>query len=65
MAEKVDSTVQWVSRIEGGGENVTVETLALFAGVLGVTVVELVTPGDEDDARRRPRAKGRPKKTAT
>ncbi len=63
LAEKVDATVQWVSRIEGGGENVTVETLVLFASVLGVTVVELLTPGTADAPTPVPTKRGRPRKS--
>lgn len=54
--------MQWVSRIEGGKENVTIDTLVLFANVLGASVVDLVEPGDEDEVRRRPRTRGRPNK---
>ena len=61
LAEKVDATVQWVSRIEGGGENVTVETLVLFANVLGVGVVELFTPTTTDAPAATMR--GRPRKS--
>lgn len=64
LAEKVEASVQWVSRIEGGRENVTIDTLVLFANTLGATVVDLVEPRDEDEARRRPRARGRPPGTS-
>jgi transcriptional regulator with XRE-family HTH domain len=64
MAERLDCSVQWLSRIEGGGENMTLDTLASLANTLGVTAIDLLTPGEEEP-RRRPRTKGRPKKTAT
>lgn len=64
MAERLDCSVQWLSRIEGGGENVTLDTLAALANALGVTAIDLLTVGAEEP-RRRPRTKGRPKKTAT
>ncbi len=63
MAEKIGTSVQWLSRIEGGGENVTIDTLVGLANILGVGVVELLTPLEGDDVRRKARPKGRPKKT--
>lgn len=65
MAERLDCTVQWLSRIEGGGENVTIDTLVTLANVLGVGAVELLTADEGDDLKRKVRPKGRPKKTAT
>jgi transcriptional regulator with XRE-family HTH domain len=61
MAERLGTSVQWLSRIEGGGENPTIETLVLFANTLGVPVIELITPGEPvapTTKRGRPRKSG-------
>lgn len=65
MAERLDCSVQWLSRVEGGGENMTIDTLVTLANVLGIGVVELLTATEGDELKRRARPKGRPKKAAT
>ena len=64
MAEKLGTSIQWLSRIEGGGENVTVETLVGIANTLGVAVIELLAGAGDDGPKQRARPRGRPKKTA-
>jgi transcriptional regulator with XRE-family HTH domain len=65
MAERIGTSVQWLSRIEGGGENVTIDTIVGLANALGVGVIELLEPPEQEDVRRRSRARGRPKKSAS
>lgn len=62
MAERLGTSVQWLSRIEGGGENVTIDTLVLFANTLSVTVVELLTPAASDARVPVATKRGRPRK---
>jgi transcriptional regulator with XRE-family HTH domain len=41
LATLVQATVQWISRVERGQENLTLGTLAKVANALGVKVVDL------------------------
>lgn len=64
LAEKLGSSVQWVSRIEGGTVNLTIHTLVGLGRVLDVDVVELfVAPAPEPPRRPRKDA-GQPKRRA-
>lgn len=60
LAERLGLSVKYIQRVEGGGENLTVRSLARIAGLLGVAVTELF---------RKPRTKkagpGRPKRKGT
>jgi transcriptional regulator with XRE-family HTH domain len=60
MAEKLDVLVGYVARIEGGRQNLTIESLVRMALILRVDVSELFS-APATRGRRRP---GRPKKTS-
>lgn len=47
LAERLDVPVQHVSRIEGGGQNITLTTLERFAIALGMDVKVVFTPTTE------------------
>jgi transcriptional regulator with XRE-family HTH domain len=65
FAEKVGSTVQWVSRIEGGSVNMTIGTMVGLARVLDVEVTDLfVAPAPEPPRRPRKDA-GQPRARPT
>lgn len=59
LATELRASVQWVSRIENGAENLTLATLAKVANALGVVVVDLFA-APRGKVRRAGR--GRPKK---
>jgi transcriptional regulator with XRE-family HTH domain len=59
LAERLNCSVQWVSRVEAG-ENLTIHTLARVANVLRVRVVELFEPPQPEP--KKPRGRGRPRK---
>jgi transcriptional regulator with XRE-family HTH domain len=60
LAELLDVSVQWLSRVEAGSENLTIETLAKLANSLGVRVVDLFrAPGPEPKGPKRGRPRGR------
>lgn len=42
----------YVGSVERGERNVTLSTLEVFAKVLGVSVPDLLTPGDHESAKR-------------
>lgn len=44
FAERLDTSVQWVSRVESGVVNLTIQTMCGLARALDVDVVELFTP---------------------
>jgi transcriptional regulator with XRE-family HTH domain len=48
LAERLDVSTQWLSRLENGHENATIETLVRVANAIGVRVVELFQDGDAD-----------------
>ena len=58
LAEKLGTSVQYVSRIEAG-ENHTIHSLAKIANVFGVTLVALF---DEPGPIANPEKRGRPRK---
>ena len=58
LAEKLDVSPPYVRRVEGGRENLTVESLAKIADALAVHVATLFEEPDDLEPRR-----GRPKKT--
>ena len=59
FAEVLNATVQWVSLVETGGQNLTVHTMVRLADKLGVDAIELWTsPGPEVKPKR-----GRPRKS--
>ena len=60
FAEAMQASVQYVSRIERGQENLTLHTLARIANVLGVRVLDLLQPPADTVAEVR---RGRPRKT--
>jgi transcriptional regulator with XRE-family HTH domain len=64
LAEKVGTSVQWVSRIEGG-VNMTIETMVGLARVLDVEVPDLFTPPAPEPPRRPRKDAGQPRKRAT
>jgi transcriptional regulator with XRE-family HTH domain len=59
LAMRLGVTLGYVQLIERGRENLTIESLALLAGVLRTLPAELLKP-PKSRARRRP---GRPRKT--
>ena len=59
LATTVRATVQWISRLENGEENLTLATMVKLTNALGMSVAELFEEPQED----LPRAKrGRPPK---
>jgi DNA-binding XRE family transcriptional regulator len=46
LADRLDVTTQWLSRVENGHENLTIETLTRIANALSVQVVELFSDAD-------------------
>lgn len=60
LAERWGLSEQYVKLVEGGYENLTIESLTLLAGVLGVAAFELLRP-PRSRAKRRP---GRPRKSS-
>jgi transcriptional regulator with XRE-family HTH domain len=58
FAVEADVLIGYVRRIEGGYENLSLESLEKFANLLDVDVVELLKPPVEAEARR-----GRPRRT--
>jgi transcriptional regulator with XRE-family HTH domain len=64
FAEKVGSTVQWVSRIEGGSANLTIETLAGLARILDVEITDLFVHPAPEPPRRPRRDAGKPRAKA-
>ena len=44
FAEGLEISVRYIQFVEGGKENLTVETLVKFANFLRVPVIELLTP---------------------
>jgi transcriptional regulator with XRE-family HTH domain len=67
LAEKLGTSVQWVSRIEGGTVNLTIHTLVGLGRVLDVEITELFASPGPEPARRPRKDAGRPgaKRTAT
>jgi transcriptional regulator with XRE-family HTH domain len=59
LAERWGVSVQYVRLVEGGHENLTIESLALLASVLGVEAFELLI-APKGRAKRKP---GRPRKS--
>lgn len=58
IAEVVDVTVAYFARIEGGRENLTIESLAKLAGALSVRVSELFrAPRSRTVKRGRPKSR--------
>lgn len=64
LAEKLRTSVQWVSRIEGGAVNLTIHTLVGLARVLDVEVVDLFVPPAPEPSRRPRKDAGRPRRGA-
>lgn len=58
LATLVKATVQWISRIENGDENLTLATMVKLANALGVSVQELFEPPSSDPREVR---RGRPR----
>lgn len=59
FASKLNNSIQWVSLLETGKQNMRVHTLVRLAMILEVEVVELFyAPGPEPDGVKR----GRPRK---
>lgn len=50
LAHGAGLSLRTITRIEAGGVDCTVATLTKIAGVLGVTVTDLLTPTDEEPA---------------
>lgn len=59
LATRLRATVQWISRIENGNENLTLATLVKLANVLEVAVIDLFAAPKSNPRRSR---RGRPKK---
>ncbi len=59
LAERLGSSVQWVSRIESGAVNMTIETLVGIARVLDVDVVDLFVAPESGPARKPRSDRGR------
>lgn len=60
VAELADVEPSSYARMEGGRQNLTLDTLALIAGVFGVPAIALLEPATGPVA---PRVRGRPRKT--
>ncbi len=61
QAERLGLTVKYLRRIEGGGENLTVRSLAKIASEFGVPVTELFRkPCTKQAGPGRPRRRGKP-----
>jgi transcriptional regulator with XRE-family HTH domain len=56
LAEELGVSMRYVQRVEGGGENLTLRSLAGYASVLGATIAEIFQP-----PTTRKRRVGRPK----
>jgi transcriptional regulator with XRE-family HTH domain len=52
LAGRLDVSVQWLSRVENGRENLTLETISTFAHTLGVDPRDLFI--DKGDGQRLP-----------
>jgi transcriptional regulator with XRE-family HTH domain len=61
LATKLDVTTQWLSRVENGHENVTLETIDRIAKALNVNATEFFVEGTDGDLP----ARVAPKKTKT
>jgi len=59
LASLAQTTVQWLSRIENGKENLTLATLVKLSNALDVAVIDLFAPPDDPSRKARP---GRPRK---
>lgn len=59
LATEVNTSVQWISRVENGEENLTLATMVKLANALGVSVQELFDPPASDPTEVR---RGRPPK---
>lgn len=46
LAGRLDVSVQWLSRVENGRENLTLETISTFAHALGAEPLHLFENGD-------------------
>ena len=57
LAVDLDCSIQWLSRVETRGENLTLQTLEKLADALGVEVTDLLVPPDATTAKVR---RGRP-----
>lgn len=59
MAEQLDVGLRYFQRVEEDGENLTIETVAKIANVLGVEPATLFTPpvSTKKPGRGRPRSK--------
>lgn len=56
FAERVEVSVGYLRRIEGGHENLTLGSVAKLAGLLGVDAAELLTvPASREKKRGRPK----------
>jgi transcriptional regulator with XRE-family HTH domain len=60
LASLVQATVQWISRIENGEENLTLATMVKLTNALGVQVPELFELPQSNPGQTR---RGRPRKT--
>ena len=60
FATAVQTTVQWISRVENGEENLTLASLVKLANALRVTVSELLSPSRTHPPKAGP---GRPRKS--
>jgi transcriptional regulator with XRE-family HTH domain len=61
FAEVLNSSVQWVSLLERGRQNLTVHTLVRVANKLKVPTAELLGPADPEPPPAK-RGRGRPRK---
>ena len=53
LAARLDVSTQWLSRLENGHENATIETLVRVANTLGVAVVALFQEAELRARRKR------------
>lgn len=65
FAERLDVTGRYVQRVEGGGQNVSVKVLAMFADGLDTTVADLLKkprPELASQVRSNPASRGKRKR---
>jgi UDP-N-acetylglucosamine 1-carboxyvinyltransferase len=66
LAERLGRhSVQWISKIEGGGVNLTLHTMVKLARVLDVEVADLLVPPAPEPARRPRKDAGKPRAKRT
>jgi transcriptional regulator with XRE-family HTH domain len=60
LANLAQTTVQWLSRVENGRENLTLSSLVKLSNALGIAVIDLFASPSDPSRKVRP---GRPRKS--